>query len=209
MCLDNSIKALLLDGKGLPVSDIAYALRRSNDDVISPIKKMLSNNTLKEEVYLGKNHYYFLTDWSRDLMPAANLNFLEKERLLLRPLKPKANAETCYARICLGHLAGSFSIRLRRFFDERHYLISTEGLLFLTKDGCNFLKKLGLSFQEKRIDYCLDWTERYHHIGGNFGLVLMNFLVSNGYIRKNQGSRSVFVTELGKSFFSDEFGLSF
>lgn len=46
---------------------------------------------------------------------------------------------------------------------------------------------------------CLDWSERRHHLSGLLGEQLVHRLLELNWIRQKAGSRSVEVTEAGKS----------
>lgn len=54
---------------------------------------------------------------------------------------------------------------------------------------------------------CPDWTERRPHLGGGLGAALWAGMVERGWLVKQQGTRAVIVTDLGKQQLRDQFGV--
>jgi len=54
---------------------------------------------------------------------------------------------------------------------------------------------------------CPDWTERRPHLGGVLGAALWAHGVERGWVVKQQGTRAIIVTDLGKQKLREQFGI--
>ena len=52
-----------------------------------------------------------------------------------------------------------------------------------------------------------DWTERRPHLGGVLGAALWADCVQRGWVVKQQGTRAIIVTDLGKQNLREQFGI--
>lgn len=120
------------------------------------------------------------------------------------------------ARTCYDHLAGRYGVAL---FDA---LLAQEaikepaemhGEVALGPRGEEFFGKLGLNLsalrrERRRFAFaCPDWTERRPHLGGVLGAALWAHFVERGWVVKQQGTRAIIVTDLGKQKLREQFGL--
>jgi DNA-binding transcriptional ArsR family regulator len=120
------------------------------------------------------------------------------------------------ARTCYDHLAGRYGVAL---FDA---LLAQEaikepaemhGEVELGPGGEEFFGKLGLNLsalrrERRRFAFaCPDWTERRPHLGGVLGAALWAHCVERGWMVKQQGTRAIIVTDLGKQKLREQFGL--
>lgn len=120
------------------------------------------------------------------------------------------------ARTCYDHLAGRYGVAL---FDA---LLALEAIkapgamraeVELGARGEEVFGKLGLNLSalrsaRRRFAFaCPDWTERRPHLGGGLGAALWAGMVERGWLVKQQGTRAVIVTDLGKQQLRDQFGV--
>ena len=137
---------------------------------------------------------------------------LSLSHLAVRPASPQAarevrrNTPLRQARTCYGHLAGVAGVRLmeellgRGWIEE--YANSPEGARLLyapTAKGFDALARRGVELPSHRsgkpiAHSCVDWTERYAHLGGKLGRAIVDALVRSGCIYRMDGSRVVTVT---------------
>jgi DNA-binding transcriptional ArsR family regulator len=120
------------------------------------------------------------------------------------------------ARTCYDHLAGRYGVAL---FDALLVLeaIKEPGEMRaeveLGARGEEVFDKLGLNLSalrsaRRRFAFaCPDWTERRPHLGGSLGAALWAGMVERGWLVKQQGTRAVIVTDLGKQQLRDQFGV--
>ena len=120
------------------------------------------------------------------------------------------------ARTCYDHLAGRYGVAL---FDA---LLALEAIkepaemhaeVELGARGEEIFGKLGLHLsalrrERRRFAFaCPDWTERRPHLGGSLGAALWAYGVERGWMVKQQGTRAIIVTDLGKQQLREQFGI--
>ena len=100
------------------------------------------------------------------------------------------------ARTCWGHLAGVAGVELLETLRARGWVTVAHGEgthrtpIRLTDAGVAGVASLGLR-SGREGHTCLDWTERQPHIGGALGRALVELLVCEGVITRQQGERVV------------------
>src|SRR5215472_9570890 len=120
------------------------------------------------------------------------------------------------ARTCYDHLAGRYGVAL---FDA---LLALEAIkepaeahaeVELGARGEKIFDKLGLNLsalrrERRRFAFaCPDWTEQRPHLGGSLGAALWAYSVERGWMVKQQGTRAIIVTDLGKQQLREQFGV--
>ena len=120
------------------------------------------------------------------------------------------------ARTCYDHLAGRYGVAL---FDA---LLVQEAIkepaemhaeMELGARGEEIFGKVGLNLsalrrERRRFAFsCPDWTERRPHLGGSLGAALWAYGVERGWMVKQQGTRAIIVTDLGKQQLREQFGI--
>ena len=112
------------------------------------------------------------------------------------------------ARTCVGHVAGQLGVQLARV------LTGSEGagLRRLNDEGRCRLRQLGLDSAilegaSRTCEFCRDWSEQGHHLGGILGRALQDRLVELGWLRAPSAGRVMAVTAAGRAGFSIRFGL--
>lgn len=120
------------------------------------------------------------------------------------------------ARTCYDHLAGRYGVAL---FDALLTLeaIKEPGAMHaeveLGARGEEVFGKLGLNLsalrrERRRFAFaCPDWTERRPHLGGSLGASVWSACVERGWLVKQQGTRALIVTDLGKQLLREQFGV--
>ena len=120
------------------------------------------------------------------------------------------------ARTCYDHLAGRYGVAL---FDA---LLALKAIkepaemhaeVELGVRGEEVFGKLGLNLsalrrERRRFAFaCPDRTERRPHLGGSLGAALWACYVERGWMVKQQGTRAIIVTDLGKQQLREQFGV--
>lgn len=190
----------------------------SSSDLVTmtntPIKKLADplNNLMIQE-YLQKEkhgaHHYFVINYQR-------IHELELDFSQLTPLLKQRN--NIYkiprdVRVCYSHIAGQLGVALRIQFEEQGLITLTSDKHYqLTQHGGKKLFELGLTptaEEETHSRFCLDSTERRYHLGGKLGKQLLKaFQLGSWITRKISSSRSLEVTDKGKSILNKNFGLT-
>ncbi|GLY83799.1 hypothetical protein [Actinoallomurus iriomotensis] len=128
------------------------------------------------------------------------------------------------ARTCYDHLAGRSAVALLGALLERKALVRDDGrgdtapvdgdpsagparvvAYRLTEKGDAALGELGVVVGEGRrplVKYCVDWTERRHHLSGRLGAALLARFRELDWVRPGDG-RSLVLTPAGRSGLHD------
>lgn len=122
----------------------------------------------------------------------------------------------CLARTCYDHMAGKLGVSVLNALVNKDYLFRNNNVIEITNNGKRWIEEVMrinynvLSNQRRgRVLLCMDWSERSHHISGALGAEMYNIFLERNYVRKNNESRSLCVTQQGKMFLKKEFNLDF
>jgi DNA-binding transcriptional ArsR family regulator len=122
------------------------------------------------------------------------------------------------ARSCYDHLAGRLGVDLMASMLRAGHLCDMRGDgdsngatdtaragyrhdvdYRLTQQGLSFLSDFGVVLPTQPVvRYCLDWSERRHHLSGAPGRALLDRLLALGWIQRSPQSRAVTVTPAGR-----------
>jgi hypothetical protein len=107
------------------------------------------------------------------------------------------------ARTCYDHLAGVAGVQLLDAMLQRGWLVPNgleehaRTLYHLTSQGTQALRERGVDVvraaqTRRRFAFgCIDWTERRTHLGGALGAAILEVMVTDGLVQRQQQSRSV------------------
>jgi len=138
------------------------------------------------------------------------------------------------ARTCYDHLAGRLGVALMAGLVENGVLVGGDGRhrrararadrpsamgrdldYRLTDDGAGRLRDLGvdvdgaLAGPRAPIRYCVDWSERAHHLSGGLGAALAARMFELGWVARLPRTRAVRVTDEGRAGLAEQFGVAF
>ncbi|WP_211239340.1 ArsR/SmtB family transcription factor [Actinokineospora inagensis] len=134
------------------------------------------------------------------------------------------------SRTCYDHLAGDLGVRLMRALLDRGHLTGGDGLHHpdravldresapgtdihyeLTPSGATALTALGVQIPTTRrplVRYCVDWTERRHHLAGALGAAITTRLHTLDWIRHGSTPRVIHLTPAGRVHLPDCLGVT-
>lgn len=206
----------LLDGRALPAGELAYMAGVSPQTASNHLAKLVTGGLLEVEQQ-GRHRYYRLAN--EDIA-----NLIEKMASIAPPAQIRSLKQSnqlqqlSYARTCYGHLAGKLGVLLCEALLRRGYLVEHKEAqdkdYLITEKGLQWFSSFGIKLQLKSgsrraiARKCLDWSERRHHLSGLLGEQLVKRLLELDWIRQKTGSRSVEVTEAGKSGLYELLGIS-
>lgn len=120
------------------------------------------------------------------------------------------------ARSCYDHIAGSLGVALHDRLAALRW-ITPERLVGeayeVTAAGSRGFKANGVDVdaarsQRRRFAFaCIDWSERRPHLGGALGAALMVAGLDKRWIVRDDDSRALLVTPLGRREFKSRFGI--
>jgi len=88
------------------------------------------------------------------------------------------------------------------------------GEIRLAPGGGAFFAELGVDVASartarRRFAYaCLDWTERRPHLGGSLGAAVCTMFLDRGWVKRDAGSRALFLTVSGRRALKRHFRMS-
>lgn len=131
------------------------------------------------------------------------------------PAKLWKSPQLIAARTCYDHLAGRYGVALFDALLAREAIeeSGTGNTVELGARGDEVFGTLGLDLRALRRERrrfafaCPDWTERRPHLGGSLGAALWGSCVERGWLVKQQGTRAIIVTDLGKQHLWEQFGV--
>jgi len=132
------------------------------------------------------------------------------------------------ARTCYDHLAGHLGVALLAALIERGHVAGHDGSIRpgvdrraargtdrvyeVTAGGAEWLDELGVAIPDNGrrpvLAHCVDWTEQRHHLSGQVGSALAARFFDLGYVERGAIRRSVVVTKQGRTFLSNDLGIS-
>jgi DNA-binding transcriptional ArsR family regulator len=132
------------------------------------------------------------------------------------PAKLWKSPQLVAARTCYDHLAGRYGVAVFDALVAAKAIKEPEAMhadVELGARGEEVFGRLGLDLsalrrERRRFAFaCPDWTERRPHLGGSLGAALWAACVERGWLTKQQGTRAIIVTELGKQGLREELGV--
>ncbi|MEY9834806.1 ArsR/SmtB family transcription factor [Streptacidiphilus sp. EB103A] len=135
------------------------------------------------------------------------------------------------SRTCYDHLAGSLGVALMYAFLDQGLLQREEGALAsrsradqpgsygkqasyqLTPEGTERFAAFGIDVdgmtrgRRPIVRYCVDWSERRHHLAGALGAALAERYFHLGWLRYGVSPRVVHLTDTGKGGVMDTFAI--
>lgn len=130
----------------------------------------------------------------------------------MEPTKPNSK-DRAYCRHCYDHLAGKIGVKVTDSLVDHGILKRGEIEFCMTTKGIKWFNNIGIDVEKERLKkrqfsrQCLDWTERKHHLAGAMGASLFKYFVDAGWLKPQQNSRAMVVTDLGKRMFKEVLGI--
>ncbi|QBD76083.1 ArsR family transcriptional regulator [Ktedonosporobacter rubrisoli] len=201
----------LSDGRALPAGELARNARVASSTASAHLAR-LEEFGLITVVKQGRHRYFRLTDPSitrvlemlATYSPAAPIHSL-RESEAARAIRR--------ARMCYNHLAGALGVALSQSLVHKGILIENDDGYSITPAGQAWIGDFGLDLGQRHrhpvsfIPHHIDWSERRHHIAGNFGAAFARHFFAKDWIRRSPNSRAVNITEQGQEVLLSEFGL--
>ena len=206
-----TILNILLDGRRLPASELAYMAQVSPQTMSSHLAKLVEGQLLAVEVH-GRHRYYRLAN-------AEVAHALEALSTLAPPVTVRSLRQSDKmnkvrrARTCYDHLAGRLGVAFTEALLERGYLLSMETEYRITAKGEVWFSALGIHLpslgkgRRHLAKPCLDWSERRPHLAGALGAAIAKRLFELEWIERVDDSRAVRLTEQGSEALRHNLGL--
>lgn len=126
--------------------------------------------------------------------------------------RPRVPHGLGFARSCYDHLAGRLGVALCDALVQRGVVTDHDGTPTLTASGRAWLAGLGVVPSPSRgrpvVRWCLDWSERRHHLAGGLGAALLSGFLERRWLAAPAGARrELRLTRAGRAALRDHFDL--
>ena len=201
----------LADGRELPASVLAAEAGVAPSTASSHLHKLIDGGLLSVQRD-GRQRYFRLA--GEDVAQLIEALARISPPAPVRSLRAGTRAQAIrYARTCYDHLAGVLGTELMASLLEREVLEPEDGDYRLTDEGRNTLERFGVEFdglprRRPLIRYCVDWSERRHHLAGALGAAICSRAFELGWVSRASGSRAVRITERGQEGLLETFGVT-
>jgi DNA-binding transcriptional ArsR family regulator len=206
-----NIIAALMAGRALTATELAHIAGVSRQTTSSHLAKLAAAGLLAMERQ-GRHRYYRLKSARVGRMLEAVMVVAREAPGRHRP-SPKVDEELRMARTCYDHLAGRLGVGLADALTAHRHLVMTADGGQVTASGIRVLGGFGIDVAaagRRRRAFCrpcLDWSERRPHLAGSIGAALATRCFELGWIKRNQESRAVAITDTGRTGFAETFRL--
>lgn len=224
-----SILKALSDGRALSASLLAAEAGITPQTVSAHLTKLVDGNLVTVE-RVGRNRHYRLT--GPEVSAALEALAIIAQPLPVTSLRESNRGKALRrSRTCYDHLAGMLGVALLRGMIDRGLLAGHDGsydprrakrdrpagyghdvTYVLTPAGRDELAEFGVELDglpagRPAVRYCVDWSERQHHLSGALGAALTERLFALEWLRYGTAPRVVCITDAGGRGLRDRFGV--
>lgn len=187
----------LMNGQSLSASFLAKLVNMSPQATRFHLRKLEEAHIVRTR-NCGRHHYY-------EMATQHAATFVEEVFGIIPPPKNMWPIDTPFieARVCYNHFAGRWATDIANVFIKKNLIIPVDGIFHITYMGHDVFCKMGLELPEKNNNSflakrCIDVTEHRDHIGGHLGAILLNWMIKKEWLQKQDGSRIMTITKIGK-----------
>jgi DNA-binding transcriptional ArsR family regulator len=201
-----NILTALMAGRALTAGELASEAGVTPQTASSHLAKLIEGRLVQVQAQ-GRHRYHSLASPSVASALEALMGLAAGTGALRTRPGPRDLALR-QARVCYSHLAGEAGTLLHDSLTARGFLAATPDGLTLTDTGAQFVAGLGIALPPGRPPLCrtcLDWSERRSHLGGRLGRVLLDHMLTAGWLRRVADSRALVFTPVGRTHFAAAF----
>ncbi len=199
----------LMSGKALTATELAAEAGVTAQTASGHLAKLLDGGLV--QVRKQGRHKYFTLAHADVAAALEGLMGLAAGQLRTRT-GPK-DAALREARVCYNHLAGQRGVQLYGSLLAHGFLKEAADGPVLTAAGCVFANDFGIDLdalsaaRAPLCRTCLDWSERRTHLAGSLGRAMLARMEDLGWLWRDEGSRAVLFSAVGKEAFSAAFAV--
>ena len=208
-----NILSVLLDGRALTATELAYIARVSPQTASGHLLKLTEGGLLIVHKQ-GRYSYFRLASsligqMLEGIMAVAAQGQTPRNRPRWRGDEALRLARTCY-----DHLAGRLGVALADALVERGYVVLGQDGGIVTARGEVFFAEFGIDLRQ--LDHgkrafcrpCLDWSERRPHLAGAVGAALAKRGFELGWFRRLRDTRALAISSSGRAGLAETFGIA-
>jgi DNA-binding transcriptional ArsR family regulator len=192
--------ASLMGGLALTATELAVEAGIAPSTASAHLAKLTEGRILALERQ-GRHRYFRLFD--DEVAQALEALMVAAAARGPRRQAGPADPELRLARVCYDHLAGARGVWMLDRLRARRLLPGTDDDR-LPAGAEPFFARLGIdlaSLARRRrplCRWCLDWSERRHHLGGALGAALLERILTLRWARRETGGRAIVFTPTGE-----------
>jgi DNA-binding transcriptional ArsR family regulator len=205
------ILQILMGGVPQSGSSLASALGISRSLASAHLKKLTDGGLVHFE-RSGRQQMYSLA--AQPVADALEILMLFAPPTPVRSLRGSVRMRSLrWARMCYDHLAGVVGVAVTETLVATDAIGEQDGAWVLGSRGLEVFGQLDMDTAgvprrtRPLLRECMDWTERRHHVAGTLGAALADELLRRDWLRRQEGSRIVAVTQAGQAGLSSWIGL--
>lgn len=199
----------LMDGRAFTNKELASAALVSPQTASAHLKQ-LEFAGLTTSLRSGRHVYHRISDEEVAAVLERLANLSSCKHLTQNG---RVASETLLARSCYNHIAGRLGVLMTERMIALDVLKLKIDHIELGLRAPAFFNDLGIEIPHIGVDKpivksCLDWTERRFHIAGPLATNIMRRALSEAWIERRTGSRSLAISVEGYAKLENQFGLT-
>lgn len=200
----------LLDKRAYTATELAIYADTTPQNISMHLNKLVKADLLKVESQ-GRHKYY---NYARAEVPyaiEALASLMPKEQIKTHAINEEKPIRFC--RSCYDHLAGKVGVMVTDGLLKCNYLQQEEDTFWVTEAGEKWFNNMSIDLIELKKQKrhfakpCLDWTERRYHLAGALGAALLDKMLSEGWLRRIKGDRTLTLTGKGEHALFEQLGV--
>ncbi|WP_340607641.1 ArsR/SmtB family transcription factor [Xenorhabdus bharatensis] len=198
---------LMMDGRAYTATELSTAADIAPSTASAHLSRLVEQN-LVSCIKQGRYRYFKIYSKEVAVLLESMMCFANSESIgVVKTSTPKTLRSF---RTCYDHMAGEVAVKIHNSLLSRFWVTDD---YHLTPQGNEFFFSLGLSLDVKTISgrkfacSCLDWSERYFHLGGFLGASLLNLFLQKKWAIRQLDSRELTLTDIGKRALKQRFGV--
>lgn len=194
----------LMDGRALTAHELARAGHVSPQTASRHLALLVEGGLLALERQ-GRHRYHRLASPQVARLLEGMMELAAGQPLPARPVATGPRDEALRtARTCYDHIAGRLGVAIAQ------HLLAAGAVVFdgdagqVTERAADCLAPLGLAWpqadaasRQPACRPCLDWSERRAHVAGRLGRLLCSHCLTQGWLRRQAGTRALAATPAG------------
>jgi len=194
----------LLDGRSWTASELARVAGVKAPAASVHLRRLVDGQVIR--VSPSGRHRYFRIAGAEVAQLLERFAAFAPPGRAMTPGARRAAAHLRECRLCYDHLAGRVGVALAQSMVQRGWLAADEPWFRLTAAGQAALAPWGLAGGDGRT--CVDWSERRLHLAGALGRQLTSALLARDWLRREPGSRALWLTAAGRAGLQAQFGVT-
>ena len=197
----------LFDGRSYTVSELAHHARVATSTASEHLSKLLDGGLVTIEAQ-GRHRYFRLANPETATLLETLFEFTAQQPIERSTRVP---IDLAYARSCYDHLAGTVAVALAEHLVSVDAVTHHDTVPQLTDHGHGLFTAIGIATTSPTgatrplVRYCLDWSERRHHLAGALPAALLDHMLTEHWCARRSG-RSLRITETGRQSLHQHLG---